>query len=347
MENYIGKICPFCKTEITEADAVKVCPACGIPHHEGCWEENHGCTTFGCSEQHYEPQHTNPTAVCSNCGAPLGDGQDFCPKCGTPKGTVKKNVCGKCGAELQEGQEFCPKCGQKVGLSVDAGVSSAISQFNAGIEKKSKKKATVPIIIGVVAAIVVALFLLLKGPSVDEIILSQTSVELKVDDTTSVSYTINPSKASDVKVSWKSSNTSVATVNDNGKITAKGEGSCTITVTAGGKSDSATVTVKDGPDFKALYNQYCKSTWADYGSDGSYLSIDTNPYDWDDDGLAYPEAYTAIKNVNAALGLPSSVLNDMGETTSADGKQSETFGDITVTWKYHPDKGLEVTYKSN
>lgn len=100
MENYIGKICPFCKTEITEADTVKVCPACGIPHHEGCWEENHGCTTFGCSEQHYDAQHTNPTDVCTNCGAPLGDGQAFCPKCGTPKAAApKKNICGKCGGE--------------------------------------------------------------------------------------------------------------------------------------------------------------------------------------------------------------------------------------------------------
>ena len=346
MENYVGKICPFCKTEITETDAVKVCPACGIPHHEGCWEENHGCTTFGCSEQHYEAQHTNPTDVCANCGAPLGDGQAFCPKCGTAKAAApQKNVCGKCGNELQDGQEFCPKCGQRAGLAVAPEVNSAINQFNANVQKKSKKNIKLPIILGVIAAVVVALVLLLKGPSVDEIVLSKSSVELKVGDSTSVSYTIAPDKASDVDVTWKSSNESVATVNSNGKITGKGDGSCTITVTAGGKSDSLTVTVKSGPDFKALYNKYCKSTWADYGSDGSYLSIDTNPYDWDDDGLAYPEAYTAIKNVVTALGLPNSLINDMGETTSLDGKQSETYGDVTVTWKYHPDKGLEVTFK--
>lgn len=346
MENYVGKICPFCKTEITETDAVKVCPACGIPHHEGCWEENHGCTTFGCSEQHYEAQHTNPTDVCANCGAPLGDGQAFCPKCGTPKAAApQKNVCGKCGNELQDGQEFCPKCGQKAGLAVAPEVNTAINQFNANVQKKGKKSVKLPIILGVIAAVVIALVLLLKGPSVDEIVLSKSSVELKAGDSTSVSYTIAPDKASDVDVTWKSSNESVATVNSNGKITGKGDGSCTITVTAGGKSDSLTVTVKSGPDFKSLYNKYCKSTWADYGSDGSYLSIDTNPYDWDDDGLAYPEAYYAIENVNNALGLPSSLLNEMGETTGADGKQSETFGDITVTWKYHPDKGLEVTYK--
>ena len=161
MEDYIGKICPFCKTEIKEGDSVKVCPACGIPHHESCWEENKGCTTFGCSEQHYEEQHTNPTDVCQNCGAPLGDGQAFCPKCGTPKNAPKKNVCGKCGAELQEGQEFCPKCGQKVGLAVDAGVNAAINQFNSGVQKTNSKKKTLPLIIGaaVVAIVVLAVAL--------------------------------------------------------------------------------------------------------------------------------------------------------------------------------------------
>ena len=94
MDEYVGKICPYCKTEIKEGEEVKVCPECGIPHHAACWEENKGCTTFGCKEQHYEEQHTNPTDVCTNCGAPLGDGQAFCPKCGTPKNAPKKNVCG-------------------------------------------------------------------------------------------------------------------------------------------------------------------------------------------------------------------------------------------------------------
>ena len=345
MENYIGKVCPFCKTEIKEGDSVKVCPACNIPHHEGCWEENKGCTTFGCSEQHYEAQGTNPTAVCSNCGSTLGDGQEFCPKCGTPKNASKKNVCGKCGTELQDGQEFCPKCGQKAGLSVDAGVNSAISQFNAGVEKKNKKKATLPIILGVVAVIAVALFLLLRGPSVEEIVLSKSSVELKAGDSTSVSYTISPDKAADADVTWKSSNESVATVSSNGKITGKGEGSCTITVTAGGKTDTLTVTVKEGPDFKAIYNTYCSSTYATVGSDGSYLSIDTNPYDLDD--YTVSGSLQAIIDVNSALGLPDYVLNDMGSTTALMGRQTATFDDVTVSWSYHPDSGLEVTYKAN
>lgn len=157
-EKTIGKVCPFCKTEIKDGDEVILCPACGIPHHKGCWEENKGCTTFGCKEQHYEAQGTNPTDVCPKCGATLGDGQMFCPKCGTPKGGVKSNVCGKCGAELQEGQEFCPKCGQKAGLIVDTNVNSAISQFNNNLnktnEKKKKKSKVLPIVLAIVLLVV-------------------------------------------------------------------------------------------------------------------------------------------------------------------------------------------------
>lgn len=112
--------------------------------------------------QNTNPVETNPAGsepetkvgeVCTNCGAPLAEGQEFCPKCGTPR--KKKPVCGKCGAELAEGQGFCPKCGQKVGLAVTENVSSAISQFNAGVAKQNEKKKKMPIILAVVAVIVV------------------------------------------------------------------------------------------------------------------------------------------------------------------------------------------------
>ncbi len=104
---------------------------------------------------------------------------------------------------------------------------------------------------------------------------------------------------------------------------------------------------KKGPDFQKLYDEYCRSTWASVGSDGSYLSLDTNPYDYDDDGLAYPEAYIVAEKINKELGLPDSLFAEFGETTGADGKQSEDFPEqgVTVQWRYHPDKGLEITYK--
>jgi len=43
------QICPYCRTAISDQDEVNICPACDTPHHLDCWEENRGCTVFGCS----------------------------------------------------------------------------------------------------------------------------------------------------------------------------------------------------------------------------------------------------------------------------------------------------------
>ncbi len=51
---YRDKKCPFCKTNFKNDDHVVECLSCGIPHHRECWEENGGCTTFGCSQQYYK-----------------------------------------------------------------------------------------------------------------------------------------------------------------------------------------------------------------------------------------------------------------------------------------------------
>src|SRR6185437_7006266 len=42
--------CPYCRTAFEQPELVKIyCPGCGMPHHEDCFEENGGCTVFGCS----------------------------------------------------------------------------------------------------------------------------------------------------------------------------------------------------------------------------------------------------------------------------------------------------------
>lgn len=153
MEEYVGKICPVCKQELTAEDKVKVCPDCGIPHHEACWEVNAGCSTFGCLQQG-TAEKTNPTEKCAKCGAELAEGHEFCPKCGTPKDVAGKNICSKCGAELAEGQVFCPKCGQKVGSAVDEGKATDTKKdYNESTGKKKGKKKLLPIILAVIAVI--------------------------------------------------------------------------------------------------------------------------------------------------------------------------------------------------
>jgi len=42
-------VCPYCRMAFDETAPARVfCTACGTPHHEDCYQENGGCTVFGC-----------------------------------------------------------------------------------------------------------------------------------------------------------------------------------------------------------------------------------------------------------------------------------------------------------
>ena len=82
------------------------------------------------------------------------------------------------------------------------------------------------------------------APALKSISLNKTSISLTVGSTHTLKGTLNPSNAAAAK-SWKSSDTSVATVNSSGKVTAKKAGSAVITVTANGKKATCKVTVTE------------------------------------------------------------------------------------------------------
>jgi len=46
-----------------------------------------------------------------------------------------------------------------------------------------------------------------------------------------------------------------------------------------------------------------------------------------------------------ALGAPSSATSHMEQTTSMDGRQTESWDDIEVSWSYHPDRGMDSVWK--
>ena len=66
---------------------------------------------------------------------------------------------------------------------------------------------------------------------VDRIKLNPVSTELKVGESQKIEVTITPDNATYKEVIWSSSNSSVATVDNKGMVTAKGEGSAVITCT--------------------------------------------------------------------------------------------------------------------
>lgn len=88
-----------------------------------------------------------------------------------------------------------------------------------------------------------------KVVAVNSVTLNKTKFDMYVGETyNELVATINPSDATEKTVTWKSSNANVATVDENGVVTAVSEGTAKITATAGGKTSKAcTVTVAVPP----------------------------------------------------------------------------------------------------
>ena len=230
---------------------------------------------------------------------------------------------------------FCPNCGKPINATVK-------EPFFKSILKK--KPVLIGAAVGILAVIIgLVVFLLIPTEEIPaaDIVVSTNKIEMKEEENTMVSCTVYPQDSTDKTVVWSSSNPDVATVNELGSITAVSKGECVITAQCGDVSKEVNVTVKSKIDFKALYEAIdsdVKYGWS-VGSDGSYLSADTNVYDLDDYSNA--NIWASIKDMNKTLGLPASLNEEMGQTTWSMGRQNQKFSNIgiEVTWTYHPDKG--------
>lgn len=84
-----------------------------------------------------------------------------------------------------------------------------------------------------------------KGVPVTGVSISKTSLSLVEGDSETLTSSVSPADATNKNVKWSSSNSSIATVDGSGKVTAVMAGSATITVATvdGGKTANCSVTV--------------------------------------------------------------------------------------------------------
>ena len=116
MNDYTGKICPYCKTEFKPGDDIIVCSECDMPHHKDCWVENQGCTTFGCLGTIKAADNTASSVTATqmnyedsrNTSAPVNSGVVFCTQCGTQNANTS-SFCSHCGNRLAAVPERAPQ----------------------------------------------------------------------------------------------------------------------------------------------------------------------------------------------------------------------------------------------
>jgi hypothetical protein len=122
---------------------------------------------------------------------------------------------------------------------------------------------------------------------------------LETGERVQLTIVVEPEFATDPSVSWSSGDTSVASVDENGLVTATGPGSTVITVTTtdGGFTDSASILVAEGPP-----------SWGPFPKTGS-VDVDTGTFfGW----ILLQDDWPYVWSLGKPVYLPETNLGESG-----------------------------------
>ena len=166
---------------------------------------------------------------------------------------------------------------------------------------------------------------------VTKISLSKTSFSIVKGKTFALKATVMPAIANNRAVTWKSSNTRVATVTSAGKVTAKGKGTATITCTA---KDGSGVKATCKVTVKILVNKVSlnRSTASLVKGKSLTLRAAVAPSDASNKTVAWKSSNTKVAKVSSA-GTVIAVGKGTATITCAarDGSGKKAYCKITVT----------------
>ena len=179
---------------------------------------------------------------------------------------------------------------------------------------------------------------------------SVSATELTEGETAKITVTFTPSNVSDKSVTFSSSATDVASVDDQGNITAKSPGEATITVTTkdGGKTATVKVTVKAKPDDTIAVTGVAldKDNLLLIEGDTDKLTATVQPADATNKGVKFNSSDSNVVTVDnegnvTAVGVGTATIT---VTTDDGGKQATCA--VTVEPKELPVEGITLNPES-
>ena len=103
--------CPYCQTNIKESADKIICSECHTSHHKECWEENKGCTTYGCKNN---PLTKHKSVDVGN--ETIGNIERMIE---AEKPEIKTVECPGCKKQVEEVAQFCKFCGFDLNKKAD------------------------------------------------------------------------------------------------------------------------------------------------------------------------------------------------------------------------------------
>lgn len=130
-----NKTCPYCQSKIKQGADFIICTNCGTPHHKECWEENKGCTTYGC-----ENNPNSEKKLEMNSQDVSNETIDSIRESLRENLTANITACPNCRNNIDDSSKFCKYCGYNIadkgGLSGD----EAKQKFEKEYKKRYKDK---------------------------------------------------------------------------------------------------------------------------------------------------------------------------------------------------------------
>ncbi len=128
--------------------------------------------------------------------------------------------------------------------------------------------------------------------------LNASAITLRTGKTRALTATVKPAGATNKKVTWSSSNTSVATVSSSGVVTGKAAGSCVVTVKTDDGGYTATCKVTVEQSVTGVYLNYGSVVM--YPGNTSTLVATVKPSNAADKTLVWSSSNTSVATVSPA-----------------------------------------------
>ena len=126
--------------------------------------------------------------------------------------------------------------------------------------------------------------------------LNKNNLNILIGNSETIIANINPTNATNKEVTWTSSNPSVASVDSNGKITAKKIGTTIITASINGYSSTSTINVVDKIELKGI--SLNKSSLNIKENSSATLNITYNPSNATNKKITWKSSNNSIASVD-------------------------------------------------
>lgn len=164
------------------------------------------------------------------------------------------------------------------------------------------------------------------------------NTSLKIGETANISASISPSNSCNTSISWQSSDTSIVSVSD-GKITAKGYGTATITATTfNGIVGQAVITVKEIVAESVLINEPPAQMFV---GDSVNLTASITPENVDNPRIEWSSSDNAVAEVSASEKLIAKTAGTVRITATASNGVAASF-DLHVEEKVVESVSLDI-----